>query len=133
MPRLKSTLGKGHSFNAPPEIVKRAKQLRKTMTPAEKKLWKHLRNRQLHNLKFRRQHPIQYYIADFYCHEVRLVIELDGGIHKRKDVKEHDENRQAEIERFDLQVLRINNEQVMEDVDSVLNEIRKFLGRLDLD
>lgn len=127
MPRLENTLGKEHYFNAPPEILKRAKQLRKTTTPAEKQLWKHIRNRQLHNLKFRRQHPIKNYIADFYCHEVRLVIELDGGIHNRKDVKEHDENRQAEIERFDLQVLRFKNEQVMEDVESVLNEIRKFL------
>ena len=85
----------------------------------------------MHNLKFRRQHPIKYYIADFYCHKVRLVIELDGGIHNRKDVKEHDENRQAEIERFDLQILRFKNEQVMEDVESVLNEIREFLEKLE--
>ncbi|MCF8231968.1 MAG: endonuclease domain-containing protein [Bacteroidales bacterium] len=130
MPGLQSTLNKEHHFGAPPETIKRAKQLRKKMTPAERKLWKHLRNRKLLNLKFRRQHPIRYYIADFYCHEVRLVIELDGGIHSRQEIKERDENRQAEIERFDLYVLRFKNEQVMEDVGGVLAEVREFLEGL---
>ncbi|MCF8308957.1 MAG: endonuclease domain-containing protein, partial [Bacteroidales bacterium] len=57
MPRLQSTLNKEHHFGAPPETIKRTKQLRNRMTPAEKKLWKYLRKRQFHNLKFRRQHP----------------------------------------------------------------------------
>ncbi|MCF8231970.1 MAG: endonuclease domain-containing protein [Bacteroidales bacterium] len=73
---------------------------------------------------------MRYYIADFYCHEVRLVIELDGGIHSRQEIKERDENRQAEIERFDLHVLRFKNEQVMEDVGGVLAEVREFLEGL---
>ena len=129
MPYQENTLGKEHHFGASAETIELAKRLRKRMTPAEKKLWKYLRNRQLKNLKFRRQHPIQYYVADFYCHEVRLVIELDGGIHRRKQVKERDENRQAEIERFDLNVLRFKNEQVTEDVEGVLEVIRAFLKR----
>jgi very-short-patch-repair endonuclease len=58
-----------------------AKVLRKTMTDAEILLWKALRNRRLNGFKFRRQHPIKGFIADFYCHEARLVIEVDGEIH----------------------------------------------------
>ena len=127
MPYLESNLGKEHYFGASIETIALAKRLRKKTTPAEEKLWKHLRNRQLKNLKFRRQHPIKYYIADFYCHEVRLVIELDGGIHKKKAIKDRDENRQAEIERFDLHVLRFKNEEVMENVEGVLEKIKKFI------
>ncbi|MCF8232563.1 MAG: endonuclease domain-containing protein [Bacteroidales bacterium] len=60
---------------------------------------------------------MRYYIADFYYHEMRLVIELDGGIHNRTEIKECDENRQAEMERFDLHVLRFKDEEVLEDVE----------------
>lgn len=127
MPHLWNITNYEYHFGAPPETFKRAKQLRRIMTPAEKKLWRYLRNRKFYGLKFRRQHPIRYYIADFYCHEIRLVIELDGGIHNRSEVKERDENRQAEIERFELHVLRFKNEQVMEDVVAVMEEMRMFL------
>jgi len=82
------------------------------MTGAEKILWKELKNRNLNGLKFRRQHPIHFYIADFYCHEKRLVIEVDGEIHKRRAVKEHDENRSAELDRLGINVIRFTNDQV---------------------
>jgi very-short-patch-repair endonuclease len=58
------------------------RQLRKNSTPAEKLLWNHLRRKQLYGLKIRRQHPISPYIVDFYCSQIRLVIEVDGEIHK---------------------------------------------------
>ena len=60
----------------------RARRMRKAPTPSEEFLWQALRNRQLDNLKFLRQHPIGPTIVDFYCHEKRLVIELDGGVHQ---------------------------------------------------
>ena len=64
--------------------IKRARALRKTSTDAETLLWSRLRNRQFRNLKFRRQVPLGHYIVDFYCHELRLVIELDGGQHSEE-------------------------------------------------
>lgn len=69
------------TWAAKPDIFSKAKELRKSMTIAEKILWKHLRNNKLNGLKFRRQHPLDIFIADFYCHPKRLIIELDGGIH----------------------------------------------------
>lgn len=68
-------------FGASPKIFQRATELRKNMTEAERILWSALRRKQLSGKRFRRQHPIETFIVDFYCHEARLVIEVDGGIH----------------------------------------------------
>jgi len=78
----------------PSETTKRlAKSLRKETTPAEQILWQHLRNRNLFDLKFRRQHPIGPYVVDFFCHEYKLIIEVDGGIHELK--RRSDQNKMA--------------------------------------
>jgi very-short-patch-repair endonuclease len=69
------------SHRVNPEIRDRVRQMRRPLTPAEMKLWAHLRNRQLGGLKFRRQHPIGRFIADFYCAQHRLFIEIDGESH----------------------------------------------------
>ena len=79
----------------------RAKELRKNMTPAEKVLWQRLRNYKVDGFYFRRQHPIKFFIADFYCAKADLIIEIDGGIHNNPDVCEHDVNRTAELPDFD--------------------------------
>ena len=68
-----------------------ARENRKASTEAEKKLWKALRNRNLHGYKFRRQHPIFDFIADFYCHECKLIVELDGEYHNNIEQRQHDE------------------------------------------
>ena len=80
-------------YGASAATLQKAKELRKTLTPAERKLWEVLKNKQLDGYKFRRHHPIYRYIADFYCHELGLVIELDGGVHDGLEQKEHDINR----------------------------------------
>src|SRR4030095_8695699 len=80
---------------ARPSTFGHAKELRRKSTEAEEKLWSLLRNRQLKGKKFRRQHPILHYVADFYCHECKLVIELDGNFHRKKEVKEYDQWRTA--------------------------------------
>ena len=74
-------------FGASPEIHKFARELRRNLTEAEKILWQELRNRKLGGFKFRRQHPINKFVADFYCHEVKLIVELDGSQHllQKKD------------------------------------------------
>ena len=75
-------LDKTMYFGAKPDLLEKAKVLRKNMTNAEKILWDRLKDNQVLNIRFRRQHPIDLFIADFYCHSARLAIELDGEIHK---------------------------------------------------
>ena len=75
-------------YGATREIQEKAKFLRRSETAAEKIIWKHLKSRKLNGLKFRRQHPIFQFIADFYCHEIKLVIEVDGENHNRTEIKE---------------------------------------------
>ncbi len=100
-----------------------ARELRKCSTPAEKLLWQRVRNRQLGQLRFVRQHPIGRYIADFYCHERRLVIELEGSAHDRSEQKSYDEVRFRELDARGLRVLRIKNGEVIRDMESVLKKI----------
>ena len=104
-----------------PEKIKRAKELRQNMTPAEKILWQHLRAKRFNNLKFRRQQIIEGFIVDFYCHSLGLVIEIDGKIHEKQI--EYDRDRDKILSTKDLHILRFTNEQVIESIDSVLNTI----------
>jgi very-short-patch-repair endonuclease len=111
------------NYGASPDIIEKAKSLRQRMTETEKLLWSQLRAKQLDGFKFRRQHPIWIFIADFYCHEAKLVVELDGGIHFQSGVKEYDFNRTAEIERFEIKVVRFKNEEVLQNLNEVLKKI----------
>ncbi len=102
-----------------------AKQLRLHMTDAEKVLWEELRKNKIEGYKFRRQHPIQNYIADFYCHAVKLIIEVDGGIHLTKEQQKIDQER-TEILNFNgVDVIRFTNREVLEELDRVIHEINK--------
>ncbi len=115
-------------LNADEGIFNTSRHLRRKMTAAEKLLWKELRNRRLLNLKFRRQHPLHYYVADFYCHEIKLVIEVDGGINNKNSQIEHDENRSAELERFGIRVIRFRNEEIIGDIEDVKKRIIEFIN-----
>ena len=101
-----------------------ARGLRRRETHAEKLLWKSLRGGRLDGLKFRRQHPVGRYFADFACESARLIIELDGGVHDQDDTHLNDHVRQQEIEALGWFVLRFRNEQVTVALDTVLNAIR---------
>ena len=98
-----------------------ARQLRKNMTPSEKRLWAHLRARQLGGYKFRRQHAIGRFIVDFCCTKATLVIEVDGPIHS--DRKEYDAERSQVLQTFGYRVLRYSNQQVDDELDFVLESI----------
>ena len=74
-------------------------------------------------LKFRRQHPLHFYIADFYCHEQRLVVEIDGEMHEQEQLKEHDENSTAELEKYGIRVIRFTNKQVINSIEEVIQGI----------
>ena len=79
---------------------------------------------------FRRQHPIEFYIADFYCHNLRLVIEVDGEIHTEREIQSHDEGRTGELERFGIKVLRFTNSQILHDSDLVVEKINGTIKEL---
>ena len=106
---------------------KRARQLRRDGTDAERLFWSKVRDRQLHNAKFRRQHPIGPYVADFVCLRHRLVIELDGGQHNSDPTKEAERTRFIEAEGF--RVLRFWNNEALENLDGVLEAIALALER----
>ncbi len=103
--------------------VARARHLRKTATPAEKRLWSHLRNRKLAGLKFRRQEPIGRRIVDFYCAEARLAVELDGSGHTDDAVRAEDLERETELHELGIRVIRFFNSAVCDNLDGVLNAI----------
>ena len=99
------------------------KELRKNLTPAEAFLWKQLQKRQLKGRKFRRQHSIENFIVDFYCPEEKLIIELDGEIHKNATAEEKDRKRDKRLEELGFKVLRFENKMVFDFLPSVLKEI----------
>lgn len=116
------------TYGASPKVFGFSKALRQTMTKAEKELWEHIRNKKL-GKKFRRQHPIGNYIADFYCHECKLVIEVDGTVHDQKHVKERDIYRETKMQELGLKILRFRNEDVMLDIRRVIREIQSEIDR----
>ena len=107
--------------------LRRLRELRKRSTDAELLLWESLRKRRLFGFKFRRQHQIGKYIADFYCHEAKLVIECDGGIHARVEAWNHDQNRDAYMSSLGLRVLRFTNDEVLKEITRVLAVIETYL------
>ena len=113
-------------FYADQTTIKLAKELRRKMTPFEKVLWQRLRTNKIAGLKFRRQHPIKFYIADFYCHAARLVIEVDGPVHGRIERREHDQQRSGIIEEFGIMILRFSNDEIRYHLKQVLKTIEDF-------
>lgn len=114
-------------FNASENIQENAKELRGIMTESEQALWNKLKKRSIKGFKFRRQHPIENFIADFYCHQAKLVIELDGNYHNSPDQKEYDSDRSIEIEKYGLRVLRFRNDDVLHNIDFVIKKIEENL------
>ena len=110
----------------PHYIIDLSRQLRQRATEAEQLLWEHLRNRKLGGLKFRRQHHFGRYISDFYCAELFLIIELEGGIHDEKNQREYDAYREEVLESRGLTVLKFKNEEVLTNLQSVLSTILLF-------
>jgi very-short-patch-repair endonuclease len=119
------------------EIAKTtARVLRKKSTPGEQIFWEQVRNRKLMGIKFLRQHPIEfeYYgckrfiVADFYCHEARLIIELDGNSHIAK--QKQDELRDLVCNTLDLRVIRFTEAEIKRDVKTVIQKLVKELSPL---
>jgi very-short-patch-repair endonuclease len=105
------------------EFLDFARKLRKNQTDAEKLLWSILRSRQLLSLKFRRQQPVGPYILDFYCHDYKLCIELDGGQHYTTKGQQNDKDRVAFLAQRGIHVLRFSNLDVLKNLEAVLLRI----------
>ena len=113
-------------------LVSRARELRKEATDTEKIFWNEiLKNKSFANLKFTRQKPIDYFIADFYCASLGLVIEVDGEVHKFQKVRDK-ERDDILVQKFGLKILRYKNEDVLNNTKKVLEDlikITKEIGR----
>ena len=100
------------------------------MTATEVLLWERLRDRRLAGLKFRRQHAIGRFVVDFYCHELRLVVEIDGTVHDGPERKVLDAQRQEELESLGLRFLRVRTEDVATDVAGIVSRLAYEITRL---
>jgi very-short-patch-repair endonuclease len=107
----------------PPEYLAFVRQLRRDQTDPEKLLWYSVRSRQLCGLKFRRQYPLGPYILDFYCHQYKLCIELDGGQHYESAGIQHDTQRQVFLTSHGVHTLRFSNSDVLQHLEEVLLQV----------
>ncbi|HBJ85480.1 MAG TPA: hypothetical protein DDZ88_16700 [Verrucomicrobiales bacterium] len=105
------------------ELIEFARKLRRDATDAEALLWSCLRDRRVNRRKFRRQHPLEPYVLDFYCAELSLAIELDGGQHNSDEGRAQDEQRAAYLRSKGIETLRFTNQAMLADTDSVLSVI----------
>ena len=114
-----------HNLGASFNIKAKSRDLRKIMTEEEKILWSRLRKRQQSGMYFRRQHPYNIYILDFYCFKANLTIEVDGEIHKKTII--YDAERSRFLESSGLTVLRFTNKDIETRIEWVLAVINKYL------
>ncbi|MBN1476661.1 endonuclease domain-containing protein [Candidatus Sumerlaeota bacterium] len=108
-----------------------ARQLRRAMTPSEQRLWDALRSRQLRGHKFRRQRPIEGFIADLCCDALRLIVEVDGGVHRMREQLEQDLTRESILRDQGFTVLRVTADEVMRDLDAVLGKIGEMIEAIE--
>src|SRR5688572_17747743 len=126
----KNPYKKGGTFEGASFLLfENAKQLRKKMTNAEEVLWMHLR-KGISGYKFRRQHPIGTYIADFFCHKAKLIIEVDGSVHNNDEIKKNDFIRQSDLEKLGYTILRFTNDEVSKQIETVLNKISEIVNNI---
>ena len=116
-------------YGADSETLRAAHILRRSMTKAEAVLWKKLRDRNVISIKFRRQHPVYNFIVDFYCHEYKLVIEVDGEIHNDEIASRYDLGRTEVLNNFGLKVIRFTNNQILCSLDSVIEKIQREIPK----
>jgi very-short-patch-repair endonuclease len=111
-----------------PDVEHAARKLRRALTPAEQRLWQAIRGRQLGGLKFRCQHPVGWFVLDFYCPACKLAIELDGGGHEEAEQALRDSLRDEQLAAYGYRVLRFTNEEVLNDMTAVLHRISRAVN-----
>jgi very-short-patch-repair endonuclease len=110
------------------ELIKKARTLRNNMTRAEKILWSRIREKKINGHKFRRQQPIFNYIADFYCNELNLIIEVDGEIHSLPEKTNYDSKRDNILKINGYHILRLSNVEVETEINSAINKIISYIS-----
>lgn len=115
------------SYNS--QLKPKTRDLRKNMTDAEIHLWQRIKGKQLQGLQFYRQKPIGIYIVDFYCPQVKLILEIDGGQHYEKENMEKDRIRDEYFQKLGLKVLRFNNIEVLKNIDGVVESVNKEISQ----
>jgi very-short-patch-repair endonuclease len=118
-------------YGATPNTFEKARILRNNMTEAENIVWDKLRNRNVFKARFRKQHPIGSFIVDFYCHEYKLAIEIDGEIHLNHEVMEYDDGRSHDIEKYGIKILRFTNNEVFTNLKKIIDEILNTIAVLE--
>jgi very-short-patch-repair endonuclease len=116
-----------HNIKTPKYVIELARQMRCNLTPSEKIMWQHLRNKKLDGNRFRSQHPIHRYILDFYCPCKSLAIEIDGDIHKSR--KDYDEYRDEYLRSIEIQTLRFKNSEISQNILKVISKIKNTLNQ----
>jgi very-short-patch-repair endonuclease len=114
-------------YGADAETFRKAEVLRRNMTKEENLLWERLKDRTQFNAKFRRQHPINIYIADFYCHPLKLVVEVDGGYHIPEEQQKFDRERERDFRLLGIQVIRFTNSDIVNRMDYVIRIIHETI------
>jgi cyclase len=122
-------MGTSMHFGASKELILFARLLRQNMTLAEKELWKHIHNKLLGH-KFRNQHAIYKYVVDFYCHELKLFIEVDGSIHTLTEIALNDKDREYNLLSLGLHIIRFTNDEIFNDIEKVLLELKKKIDEI---
>ena len=105
-----------------------ARNLRKNSTIQERRLWNLLKNRQFHNLKFKRQQPISDYIVDFICKEAKIIIEIDGGQHNEPENIEYDKTRTEYLNTLGYKVIRFWNNEIYENIEGVVLRLKEEIN-----
>jgi very-short-patch-repair endonuclease len=108
----------------------RARDLRRNATKEERIVWRWLRDRRLRGLKFRRQHPILNYVADFYCVELKLIVEIDGRGHETPAEQHYDVRRACELSKIGVEIIRVRNEDVRKDSTATADTVIAAIERL---
>lgn len=116
-----------HKIYYNPNLKERARQLRRNPTPGERRLWKYLKGDALMGYDFHRQKPIDNFIVDFFCYQLKLVVELDGPYHTKEVQAEKDRARDARLEELGIQVIRFTEKEVFLDLNNVLRTLENFI------
>ncbi|MFH1947309.1 MAG: endonuclease domain-containing protein [Candidatus Magasanikbacteria bacterium] len=117
------------------DVKETRRNLRHNQTEAEDVFWRYVRNRKLNGVKFQRQYSfvfndiskIKFFVADFYCHEFKLIVEIDGDVHLGEKQKEKDQFRTDRLNELGIKVIRFTNEEVTANIENVLNTIKAHL------
>ncbi len=118
------------TYSGNKDLVKKARELRNNMTLSEILLWSELRSKKVEGYKFRRQQPIFDYIVDFYCHELKLIIEVDGEIHSLYEQAEKDKKRDRILKINGFNILHFSNYEVEGDLFGSVKKIKSFISKI---